>query len=726
MPDDPKVRMAATTVPLGEQPVAETLSPDAATVGDPGLVANARALPAKTIGRFEIKSQLGEGGMGVVLLATDPLLGRKNALKVLHRGADDDRAKRRLMREAQGIAQVTHDNVIVVHEVGTHEDQVFVAMEYVSGGTLTRWQNDKRTWREVLAMYQLAGRGLVAAHEAGLVHRDFKGDNVLVGDDGRVRVTDFGLVAAMGTGESSDLTKTEQALRKESELAVSLTQTGAVMGTPRYMAPEQHLGQPLDARADQFAFCVALYEALYKQPPFAGESYQVLMCNVLAAEVVPPPESSDVPIAIRDAVLRGLARQRDDRHPSMRALLEALTLDATPPMASVPKRRWWLVAALAVPLVGLAGGVAYWSYETDDRAAAAESHAHALEEKLASSSAFDVGDGPSKPVWALGVSKDDQQRALELFSAGNKLLTDGHFEQAAKTLGDAVHAWNHPAIHYNLALALLNLGRTAEAREHFEAALAFPGGLDADKVTLARKYRKAIGLPPPLPSLDATSVTETTLLAAGSGSPATLEMVPQDVAQPIELRLQSTGDELIKLDGDALATGSKQAIATRFVVSSRGGSNRVVLESLANMTITSSASSTRFHSDHADPATGEALQWIALAYPDWQAIPTAAIGVGATWRATTAIAVGSGKPLTRVADYTLVGRDGTLWTIRWTSKITGDVEGSGSGEITMTEGALYPVVATSHHAIEVTRAVAGAPTRVALTLDAKLAPKIAH
>ena len=259
-------------------------------------------VPAK-IGRFAVASRLGEGGMGVVLLATDPLLGRQVAIKVL-RGEADEAGQRRLLREAQAMARVVHENVIVVHEVGTHEAQVYVAMELVTGGTLRRWQAGK-SWREIVACYVRAGRGLAAAHAAGLVHRDFKPDNVLVGDDGRVRVTDFGLVSAEGEAKRAPVDD------------VALTQTGAVMGTPRYMAPEQHLGESVDARADQFAFCVALYEALYGGVPFAGATLAALGERVLAGDVRPVPVASPVPIAVRDAVLRGLSRDRAARFAAM-------------------------------------------------------------------------------------------------------------------------------------------------------------------------------------------------------------------------------------------------------------------------------------------------------------------------------------------------------------------------------------------------------------------------
>jgi tetratricopeptide (TPR) repeat protein len=207
-----------------------------------------------------------------------------------------------------------------------------------------------------------------------MVHRDFKPDNVLVGDDGRVRVTDFGLVTVSSGKPPEDVRDLE------------LTKTGTVMGTPRYMAPEQHLGEEVDPRTDQFAFCVALYEALFKQPPFAGETYGALADNVLAGDVLPPP-SSGVPSRIRAAILRGLSRKPEDRFPSMNALLAELA-------PQPPRRRWIMLAAAVLVLVAAAVFVivrrrhetvedifyrAQAAYERGDFAAAAAGFRHAFE-----------------------------------------------------------------------------------------------------------------------------------------------------------------------------------------------------------------------------------------------------------------------------------------------------------------------------------------------------------
>jgi len=330
--------------------VMETTPQHTLTKMSPATTGVVSTMPP-TVGRFEIQSRLGAGGMGMVLLAIDPLLGRKVAIKLVRFAPDDAAAQRRLVREAQALAQVSHEHVIVVHDVGMHDGQVYFAMEYVPGGTLTRWQAE-RGWREIVDQYIRAGRGLQAAHDAGLVHRDFKPDNVLVGDDGRLRVTDFGLVGVEVMRSPS----------VASELGTTLTQTGARMGTPRYMAPEQYLGTDVDARADQFAFCVALYEVLYGQRPFSGDNYAELEASVLAGAVRPLPPDADVPTGVRDAVLRGLRREPDDRFPTMRELLAALEAGGRQARASA--RRRWPGIASAVAGVLVVGIVAYVATRT--------------------------------------------------------------------------------------------------------------------------------------------------------------------------------------------------------------------------------------------------------------------------------------------------------------------------------------------------------------------------
>ena len=284
---------------------ADTLVADPADPADPATRSDADdpddrpSVPLPTdmhagamLGRFKILDMLGAGGMGVVVAAYDPQLDRKVAIKVLRArgltGARREKEAARLLREARAMAQLAHPHVVTVYEAGTIEDRVYLAMEYVAGQTLRQWLAEReRTVAEILDVYIKAGRGLAAGHAAGLIHRDFKPDNVLVGDDGRVRVIDFGL--ARPTRGAADTIDTpppgELAAISSSALDAKLTTVGGLFGTPRYMSPEQHRRVELDARADQFAFCVALYEALYERMPFDATTYHELSDKVTSGEI---------------------------------------------------------------------------------------------------------------------------------------------------------------------------------------------------------------------------------------------------------------------------------------------------------------------------------------------------------------------------------------------------------------------------------------------------------
>jgi len=319
------------------------------------------------VGRYSLLRTLGDGGMSTVYRAYDPELDRQVALKLLNHDAPGDRGPARLIREARAMAKVCHPNVAAVYDVGLVDRQVFIAMELLEGPTLEHWAFETvRPWTEVLRMYLQAGRGLAAAHEAGLAHRDFKPDNVMIGADGRPRVLDFGLArpaAELHVGQGKrgaldSMTMAEAELEPgaaldehegehaellldddedlpedegedtlgddEFDFRAEVTRHGMVTGTPAYMAPEQHLGAAGGPAADQFAFCVSLWEALYRQRPYGGESFFAIADAIIEGRRREPPRRSRVPQWLRHQLERGLAVEPKRRHPSMRSLLASL------------------------------------------------------------------------------------------------------------------------------------------------------------------------------------------------------------------------------------------------------------------------------------------------------------------------------------------------------------------------------------------------------------------
>ena len=372
-------------------------------------------------GRYEIGDELGQGGMGVVYRAHDKQLGRDVAIKlVLTTDDPDETHAARLMREAQALAQLSHPNVVAVYDVGRAEGGVFVAMELIAGVPGNKWLEAKRSWREIVRVFRDAARGLAAAHARGLVHRDFKPANLMIGEDGRVRVLDFGLartaVIGVTTGEMAALPVADDtppsADRSASLLDVALTQVGALVGTPPYMAPEQHQRGTCDARSDQFSFCVALYRALYGQRPFDGKTYGELKGNVLAGRVRPPPAGTDVPAWVHAIVLRGLAVEPDARWPAMDDVIAALGRDPD------ARRRRALVGAGAA-LLAIGAGVVTWRVERRDPAAVCRDG----EAQLAG-----VWDGARKAAVASAFEKTGKAyaqgslaavtRALDAYTAG--------------------------------------------------------------------------------------------------------------------------------------------------------------------------------------------------------------------------------------------------------------------------------------------------------------------
>ena len=315
------------------------------------------------VGRYVVRERVGGGGMGSVYAALDPELDRTVVVKLVKPDVASDALSARLIREAQAQARLSHANVVTVLDVGTVGEQVFVAMEYVKGTTLASWQRaEKRSWRDIVTAYAQAGRGLAAAHGANIVHRDFKPDNALIDDEGRVLVTDFGIAHAIG---SRDLREDDDAAapRRDDPLATPLTQTGSLMGTPWYMAPEQHMRRGTTPATDQFSFCVALYEALYGEHAFAPEDATVgqLAGAVVAGKVRDAPAGSEVPSWVRRALVRGLEKEPADRYPDMTHLIDALRHDP-----GVARRRWLVIGAIVAVFVA-AGVVAFGKFTMSSR-----------------------------------------------------------------------------------------------------------------------------------------------------------------------------------------------------------------------------------------------------------------------------------------------------------------------------------------------------------------------
>jgi tetratricopeptide (TPR) repeat protein len=378
------------------------------------------------VGRYIVIDVLGEGGMGVVYSAYDPELDRKVAIKLLQarpgasRGTGSSGTDQAwLLREAQAMARLSHPNVIAVHDVGMVDmagPRVWVAMEQVDGVTLRVWLRDKvRPWREVVPVMLEAGAGLGAAHASGLVHRDFKPDNVLVGNDGRVRVMDFGLARLRPEDEGGPPDRQSDAsIEARSPLSTPLTMAGTVIGTPAYMAPEIGDGILADARSDQFSFGVALYEALYRARPFAKDTPRTRP---------KPPPTNNIPERVQRVVLRAMAADPQARYASMTELLEDLA------RASAPRRRPWIVAGAVLGLAGAAVAGFAISKSSEPAAAPVENQlCKGAERRLAG-------------IW------DDQTRAAtqKAFDKSTKPFKAKSFEALARALNAYATKWTAAA-----------------------------------------------------------------------------------------------------------------------------------------------------------------------------------------------------------------------------------------------------------------------------------------
>ncbi len=290
--------------------------------------------------RYRLEDAVGSGGMSVVYAAHDLDLDRAVALKVMRLDAGPEAEQSRLREEARAIAGLNHPNIVPVYDVGHADDgRLYMSMELVRGKNLRTWiDTQQHGWTEILDVLIAAGRGLAAAHAVDLVHCDFKPGNVLVGDDGRVRVVDFGIAQRVFLTEPS--VSLEASLEPEDR---------RVVGTPRYMSPEQARGAALDPKSDQFSFCLTLYEALYRQLPFLGSGNRQRLRNILRGAIRPPPRGTLVPSRVHAVVVRGLAADPDMRWSSMGELLRNLERSRRP--------RGWIPATI-VATAGMSVAIA--------------------------------------------------------------------------------------------------------------------------------------------------------------------------------------------------------------------------------------------------------------------------------------------------------------------------------------------------------------------------------
>ncbi|PCC73795.1 serine/threonine-protein kinase [Nannocystis exedens] len=313
------------------------------------------AMPTR-IRHFTVLRQIGQGGMGVVLSAFDDELDRKVAIKLMRPAGGDSLGRARLQREAQAMAKLAHPNIARVYEVGEFEGRVYIVMEYIQGETLRAWlRRGPHPWRDVVALLQQAGQGLAAAHAAGLVHRDFKPDNVMVAEDGFVRVLDFGLARAVDAGDApsgADPRLFAPVTHSTGSLSEQLTEAGTLVGTPPYMSPEQFALQPIGVESDQFSFCVVLYEGLYGARPFKARTADDLLAQIAALQRSEPPRGARVPPRLRRILLRGLSAQPQDRWPSMAALLAELAREP-----GKRARQWFAGVGIAALAAGLGYGL---------------------------------------------------------------------------------------------------------------------------------------------------------------------------------------------------------------------------------------------------------------------------------------------------------------------------------------------------------------------------------
>ena len=379
--------------------------------------------PGSTIAQYVIEEVLGSGGMGVVYAATDTQLGRKVAIKVLRSDTPRDvTLASRLLREAQSMAKLSHPNVVTVYEIGTSERDIFICMEFVRGTTLKDWLTTPRTPLEILKIFIEAGRGLQAAHRAHIIHRDFKPDNVLIDEEGRVRVTDFGLARSIEEKDTRAPSENRPTPRPR-----RITRTGELMGTPAYMAPEQHRRIEIDERSDQFSFAVALFESLAGYHPFAvGNNVTELLNRMMRGDLVDPPrDARKLPRALRSVLIRAMSPAPEDRFPSMTELLAELERERDRG-AEAARRRRVIAAGAALLVAGAVGGTLLVMSRNDPDPAAS---CAARRDELA-------------PIW----NPARQEAIRRAFAARGIALPDGAADGVIKSIDRYARGWADMAV----------------------------------------------------------------------------------------------------------------------------------------------------------------------------------------------------------------------------------------------------------------------------------------
>jgi tetratricopeptide (TPR) repeat protein/predicted Ser/Thr protein kinase len=455
------------------------------------LSATASSTPpgvGKTIGRYLVIGELGRGGMGLVLRAYDPRLQREVAVKILRPDRGGAAAQAALVREAQSMAKLSHPNVVGVYDVEPDGATVVLAMEYVEGSTLTKWlAAAPRSWREIVTIAIEAGRGLQAAHDAGVLHRDFKPSNVLIMSDGRAKVTDFGLARideALRARISDDGTPPPRDAEAPGPNATATIEGNAspetlgdtIKGTPAYMAIEQHAGAPLTPAADQFAFCVSLWQALVGSLPYAVRGRTMTMLANAKADGPPPwPKHVELPGPVVAAILRGLAPRPLDRWPSMAALLAELS------EAVSGRRRAGLlrIAGAGALVAAVAGTALWWQYRRDSLCSGAE-------DQLA------------------GVWDDDRRtRAATAFEATELPYAAGVWERVRPTLDDYAAQWvathrescEATSVRGEQSAHVMDLRMNCLRRARLQLESTSSALVDADAPTVEKAHALATSLP---------------------------------------------------------------------------------------------------------------------------------------------------------------------------------------------------------------------------------------